>query len=419
MRLASLLIAGLTLAGCYQSHSRVTRLTGDAGPASDAGARRDAGEDAGAFDAGDDAGRRRLPETAETRPCVPGDPPPLPGGEVPEACDLPGPGDHDGDGFANDVDCNDCVPQINPGAYDFPGNGVDEDCSGADGAACRDDDLPVGDGSPRDAARALGLCRDADATSWGVLSARFTTADGVGAPASRYQTGVLERFGSFRPVRGARMLSLSSGYSRAPERAGEAECRNYGGSGGFAPGFPLEAPACPGVMTGPVYDPAALELRIRVPTNAVAFQLASSFYTHEYPDFICSPYNDVFAVLQERDGVLENIVFDRAGNPVTVNNALLQVCRPGTHGGRDFSCTLGYAPLIGTGYEVDCPVFGGSTREGAGASTGCLTTTSRVTPGEEITLRFAIWDSGDGELDSLALVDGLEWIGAPFTRVAP
>lgn len=47
--------------------------------------------------------------------------------------------DHDGDGFSfQQGDCRDCDPSVNPGAYDFPGNGEDENCNGVA------DDEPLG-----------------------------------------------------------------------------------------------------------------------------------------------------------------------------------------------------------------------------------------------------------------------------------
>lgn len=48
------------------------------------------------------------------------------------ACGGTGPTDGDGDGFAPPADCDDGNPNVHPGATEVCGNGVDEDCSGAD-----------------------------------------------------------------------------------------------------------------------------------------------------------------------------------------------------------------------------------------------------------------------------------------------
>lgn len=40
--------------------------------------------------------------------------------------------DRDGDGFTDDVDCNDQDPEVFPGAADTPGDGLDTNCDGFD-----------------------------------------------------------------------------------------------------------------------------------------------------------------------------------------------------------------------------------------------------------------------------------------------
>ncbi|MEM9189426.1 MAG: choice-of-anchor L domain-containing protein [Myxococcota bacterium] len=284
-----------------------------------------------------------------------------------------------------------------------------------------DQSLPM-TGSAEDAARAMGLCRFVDEASgeWGVLSARFTTADGSGSLDSSEQVGVLPSFGSVNARQGSALFAMSSGTARAPGMPGHtSDCDFFGSPFDLSPtdypaGFPTPSSSCPGIRSGPPFNAAALELRIRAPEGARSFSFASAFFTYEYPEFICSEFNDFFVVLRENNGAMENIAFDADGNPVSVNNSFLRACAPGTHGGKTFDCPLGREFLRGTGYDgtdvCGSDDFGfGFPGETAGASTGWLKTTAPVTGGEILTLRFAIWDSSDPDLDSLVLVDDFRW----------
>ncbi len=327
-------------------------------------------------------------------------------------CPLgPGP-DKDGDGFLpTDGDCNDNDCNVNPGAYDIAGNGVDDDCSGTvddEPAAC-DGNLQLDSVEPFEAAQAIGLCRKATAgasgklKTWGVLSARYVKPD-LSPEIEKLSHGLLDTFGVNTPLEGARVLALSSGAARAPNQMGFVPPDGFdkGYKNDTPPGYPKESPACPGIKTGQAHDGAGLELTIRVPTNARSFFFHENFFTYEYPHFICSEFNDFFvAMLNPKVPNLpdRNISFDQQGNPVSVNNSLLQVCAPQVAGGKMFPCPLGPATLAGTGFDgVE-----------SHAATGWLTTHAPINRGDTVTLLFTLWDSGDGILDSTVLIDKFEW----------
>jgi len=353
-------------------------------------------------------------------------------------CTPKGPDDDvDGDGYTpNEGDCNDCDKYRNPNAVEVinePGApAFDENCDGVvdevPNPPC-DEGLAIDSKDAIDGARAIELCKmSGSVLEWGVVTAAWVMADGSLPPAGFESSfhlghGLLTAFGPNNSVRrGARLLALSSGTARQPDDPGYQSVNGFpkGYQGQHPEGFPKESPACPGSFTGEPNDVVALEARVRVPLNAHGFSFDFNFFTYEWPGFICSQYNDFFVALLspkpmgQTDG---NVSFDSQGNPVSVNNAFLEVCGcpenppfPCQAGGKSFPCSLGNVGLIGTGFGFDS---GG----GDHAATDWLKTQAPVIPGSEITMRWAVYDSGDGALDSTTLIDNWQWIAKPGTVV--
>ncbi len=353
--------------------------------------------------------------------------------------------DHDGDGWAGaDGDCNDCNKFINPGAYDIEGNGIDEDCNGVvddEPAGCDASLTSVATTSGADGAKAMDLCRTtADGVplpkkTWGVVSASYVTPDGASSSNANFPLGfgiLGPKYGSMNSVqKGSHALGLSSGTARQPTDPGYKDvCGFAKGYQTAAPtGFPGQTPACMGVTFGPANDGAALRVVIRVPTNALTMSFDSNFFSYEFPDFVCSPYNDTYVVIMSPDPAGEpptanhNIAFDSAGNIISVNAGLLSVCDTNSvAGGKTYPCAEGPAKLAATGFGVDSAptcALGGAAADHA--STDWLTTTVDVSAlaGKDITLLFAIWDSTDGILDSTVLVDDVHWTFATAPDQVP
>jgi hypothetical protein len=65
-------------------------------------------------------------------------------------------------------------------------------------------------------------------------------------------------------------------------------------------------------------------------------------------------------------------------------------------------CPAGTGELSGTGFD-------GAWGDDAGATTW-LKTSAPIKGGDEVTIRFAIWDTGDTAWDSTALVDSFQWV---------
>jgi hypothetical protein len=323
-------------------------------------------------------------------------------------------------------DCNDCDASVNPGAVDVikvdamgvplpDAMQVDNDCDGKAANAAEflcDDNFAVDDADPFHGANAIEICQKATGSKWGVVQADYVQIDGqpLGGGDADLGHGLLGGFGpNVKPRAGKRMLVVSSGAARAPSDPGFQSPDGFskGYTSAFPPGFPIESPACPGVTTGEPNDSVALRLKLKVPTNAKSFKFNFKFYTYEFPEFICSQFNDFFTVLMDPppadvNQTNKNITFDSMKNPVSVNNAFLEVCSPQSAGGKTFSCPAGSSELSSTGFDE-------SGWGGPHAGTSWLETTANVTPGSTITLTFGAFDSGDGILDSTGIVDNFRW----------
>lgn len=340
-------------------------------------------------------------------------------------CDASLDTDVDADGVTPaQGDCNDCDPGVGPNAVEMPTGSSesprDEDCDGLidEPQATCDSGLDVDVPSALAAARAIELCAEARHAHWGIENAMWVLPDGSPEPAEPNYAlghGIVDRFGPNVAVRyGMRMLALSSGAARQPTDA------DYQSPRGFEKGYACNAPAgfskpsatCPSIAPGPPYDGIALELTVLAPQNAEAFAFDLNFYTYELPTYACTESDDLFVALLDPpppDRLDGNIAFDGAGNIISVNTVRLEACScdggpPCVFGSRTHGCSLGTAPLLGTGFGDD------TSHEGDRGATGWLTSTAPVTPGATFTLRLSIHDAADGRSDSTVLIDHFRWL---------
>jgi hypothetical protein len=330
-----------------------------------------------------------------------------------------GTGDANGGDGGNDGEGDGGSTQTGFGQGGSAGTGMgcsDPSCIGGGQQGLCDTGLAIDSADPMDGARAIGLCQVAQTGTWGVLSAEWARSDGQALTGALTRgKGILDRFGnSVTPREGAKMLAISSGSARNP---GEPEFYDPGGDWkdtsphGSPPGYPKESPSCPGVITGSPYDSAGLRVTLRTPTDAKSLSFDFDFYTYEYPDYVCSTYNDFFVAMMNPapmglpDG---NISFDSQGNTISVNAGFLQACYPSNAGGKNFTCPLGYGEIVGTGFDSNVP-FLVPIPQGSAATSWLQTKAPIAAPGSEITLHFAVWDSGDGVLDSTTLIDNFRF----------
>ena len=175
-----------------------------------------------------------------------------------------------------------------------------------------------------------------------------------------------------------------------------------------------------------------LTLRLRVPTNAKSFSFNSFFFSAEFPEFVCTTFNDFFVALVDAPvttnpkdkNLAVYIAPDYKRYPIGVNLShstnLFAVCDDGVTGCSGgvpgtAKCLMGPALLGGTGFDTNTGGCGAPPNDSKllGGGTGWLTTAGNVASGQTMELRIAIWDTGDGIFDSLVLLDNWIWNLSP------
>lgn len=300
--------------------------------------------------------------------------------------------DDDGDGWSEDQgDCDDdpvnLGQYVNPAAVevqlDMNGDpeGVDNDCDGLVDEAL-EPCLAGGDpDDPWSYAHALDACNF-------VTSARWNENIGI-EPSSR---AIRVDFGdTYVSAGSADFIVLSTGHAADRGDPGFVDPPSTAFQNQVPHPDPLGAMGCSSADPSSVNDFTEVDLHLQVPSNASAFSFDFNFMSAEFPEWVCSSFDDTFLALLESAAFDGNISFDAMGNRVSINVGFFDVCAPGSGPG----CT-GSEPLAGTGFESD-------------GGTGWLTTTAPVIPGEKIRLRFLIFDEGDHVLDSLVLIDNFRW----------
>lgn len=307
-----------------------------------------------------------------------------------------------------------------------------------------DSGLPSNSSDAMQYAAAMDLCQTTTeaGTGPGLISAELTLSSGTGTPAA-VSHAIRSTFGADNvPRAGVSMVVLSTGAAASmgqtnpsfvPFQPGlntatssAAPADWLAANGGV---FPVVA-GCPPAADAAAYNPVMLTLRIRVPSNAHSLRLSAKLFAADYPEYVCSPYNDIFVALLDSayTGTPPNpadknlATYTTPGAiryPLNVNLAYGDTglftqcvngatgCAAGAVAGTTNTC-VGTTGLAGTGMDTLAPGLC-TANSVIGGGTDWLVIRGNVVPGETITLRLALWDTSDGLSDSVILLDNFAW----------
>ncbi len=144
------------------------------------------------------------------------------------------------------------------------------------------------------------------------------------------------------------------------------------------PGNPVDFESTDFSPEGYSGDTASVTLNFIVPTDANKLKFDFRFMSEEFPEFVGSSFNDFFSAYLTGSTGTDQISFDTNGKIINVNNNF-------------------FDPAITPAGTV----FDGTTPK--------LTTTTDVTPGESISLKFELGDVDDGVYDTAVFLDNIRF----------
>jgi hypothetical protein len=323
--------------------------------------------------------------------------------------------DQDKDGFTPaQGDCNDFDPLVNPSTFEDPDDGIDNNCDG------KKDEK----GCECNPATGTTLQAMACASEISCMSASFKSqniSSPTGDDLSQAWTAV-SHFGS-----AGNDLAPKAGKSYALFASGPATGTSHStdmSSGSSSTDTFSES--------SPIYDVVEWKVNFQAPMNAKGFSIDYVFFSEEYDDYVGTQFNDKFYILMDAPkttkGQLKVINFTDCRNPsdyydlsgsecplqsgyccyIAINTALSECC---WYEG----CPKGKwkTDISGTGFTCASSEFMDSSSYGS--STGWLTTSWTIEPGESFSLTFHIHDTGDGIFDSEVILDNFRWHSTPTT----
>ncbi|EDM74832.1 hypothetical protein PPSIR1_31023 [Plesiocystis pacifica SIR-1] len=244
----------------------------------------------------------------------------------------------------------------------------------------------------------------------------------TGDPQARYvHTGQLGTYdpATYPVLEGEKMAILSSGIAQELTQGGTYASTSLVGNDPINLPPPLDPnPVDPALMIDCEADPALIgtgdcsntiweqwqqgsgaydysEIRItgQVPAGTTGFAYNLAFFSTEYPGFYQTNYNDMYVAWLVSENWTGNVSFDEMGQPISLNAGFLDY----KDAPNQYDCP-----------DCSAPELQGTAMEGH-AGTKWLTTSAGVTPLEDFTLIFAIFDKNDNILDSVVILDNFEW----------